>query len=270
MGIMAVIHTFGADMKWHPHFHLIVTGGGLSLDGQQWIATDPRFLMHHAGLKVPWKYQVITRLKKAHKKRVWRFPARASFLKSYPLFAAMLNKLWALIWYAHIGASLLDSRFSVRYVGRYTKRAVMAEYRITFYDGKLIRFSFRDYAEGRKISYMTMKVHAFIARLIRHIPDKHFPMIRSAGIFSNRWKQRYLPQARAALNQPEPATPKEPNSTWAERQTEYTGASPLICPNCKKPMRDIGVLFGDWAIIQQLFLQAGETRQVCPALRRSG
>ncbi len=49
MGILIVIHTFGADMKWHPHIHLIVTGGGLNLDGKRWIETDPRFLMHHGG-----------------------------------------------------------------------------------------------------------------------------------------------------------------------------------------------------------------------------
>ena len=49
--------TFGADMKWHPHIHLIVTGGGLSLDEKRWIQTDPRFLMHHGGLKKRWKYQ---------------------------------------------------------------------------------------------------------------------------------------------------------------------------------------------------------------------
>jgi hypothetical protein len=57
MGILIVVHTFGADMKWHPHIHLIVTGGGLSLDGKRWIATDPKFLMHHGGLKKRWKYK---------------------------------------------------------------------------------------------------------------------------------------------------------------------------------------------------------------------
>ena len=50
-----MIHTFGADMKWHPHIHLIVTGGGLSLDGKRWIETDPKFLMYHGGLKKRWK-----------------------------------------------------------------------------------------------------------------------------------------------------------------------------------------------------------------------
>jgi hypothetical protein len=54
-----------------------------------------------------------------------------------------------------------------------------------------------------KTSYMTLKVYTFIARLIRHILDKHFPMIRYAGLFSNRWRKQYLAQARIALNQPE-------------------------------------------------------------------
>lgn len=203
MGILIVIHTFGADMKWHPHIHLIVSAGGLSLDGKRWIKTDPKFLMPHGGLKKRWKYQVTTRMKKAHRQGQWRFPKSKDFLKEYPCFAAMLNKLWHLTWYAYIGASLLDPRFSIQYIGRYTKRAVMAEYRITYYDGKIVRFSYKDYAEGGKISFMTVKVHTFIGRLIRHIPDKQFPMIRYAGLFSNRWKQRYLSQARVALNRSE-------------------------------------------------------------------
>jgi hypothetical protein len=56
MGILIVVHTFGADMKC-PHIHLIVTGGGLSINANRWIATDPKFLMHHGGLKKQWKYK---------------------------------------------------------------------------------------------------------------------------------------------------------------------------------------------------------------------
>ena len=158
MGLLIVVHTFGSDLKWHPHIHLIVTGGGLSLDGKRWITTDPRYLMNHIGLKKRWKYQVITRLKKAHRRGLFRFPKSKEFLKDYSCFASMLNKLWKVTWYAYIGASLLDPRFSIRYIGRYTKRAVIAEYRIVHYDGKLLRFSFKDYAEGGKKSYKTMKV----------------------------------------------------------------------------------------------------------------
>jgi len=71
---------------------------------------------------------------------------------------------------------------------------------------------------------MTLKVYTFIGPLIRHIPDKHFPMIRYADLFSNRWKEHYLGQARDALNQSEPDDSDEDSQPpWAERQTDYTG-----------------------------------------------
>ena len=271
MGILIVIHTFGADMKWHPHIHLIVTGGGLSLDGKRWIETDPRFLMYPGGLKKRWKYQITTRMKKAHREGQWRFPKSKDFLKQYPCFASMLNKLWHLTWYAYIGASLLDPRFSIQYIGRYTKRAVMAEYRITYYDGKIVRFSYKDYAEGGKTSFMTLKVYAFIGRLIRHIPDKHFPMIRYAGLFSNRWKKQYLSQARVALNQSQPDdSNKNTQPSWADRQIDYTGTDPLICPNCDQPLTFIGTFFGNWNELQYLFNNAGKNSDIPPALLRPG
>jgi hypothetical protein len=183
----------------------------------------------------------------------------------------MLNKLWSVTWYAYIGTSLVDPRFSVQYIGRYTKRAVMAEYRITYYDGKIVRFSYKDYAEGGKTSYMTLKVHTFIGRLIRHIPDKHFPMIRYAGLFSNRWKKQYLSLARIALNQSDFDDPDE-NTTclWAERQTDYTGIDPLLCPNCDEPLTFVGTFFGDWNQLQCLFDKAGKDPFIPSVLLRPG
>ncbi|MBW2339253.1 MAG: transposase [Deltaproteobacteria bacterium] len=131
--------------------------------------------------------------------------------------------------------------------------------RITYYDGKIVRFSYKDYTEGGKTSFMTLKVHTFIGRLIRHIPDKDFPMIRYAGLFSNRWKQHYLGQARDALNQSAPDDSDEDTQpTWAERQTDYTGIDPLICPNCDKPLTFVGSFFGNWNELKYLFDIAGK------------
>jgi len=160
-------------------------------------------------------------------------------------------------------------RFSVQYIGRYTKRAVMAEYRIVYYDGKIVRFSYKDYAEGGKISYITMKVHTFIGRLIRHIPDKHFPMIRYAGLFTNRWKKQYLSQCRIALNQPEPVDTNT-HQSWAERQAEYTGTDPLLCPNCEQPLILVGIFFGNWEKLQYLFNITGKDADIAAPLLKPG
>ena len=113
----------------------------------------------------------------------------------------------------------------------------MAEYRIVYDDGKIVRFSYKDYAHGAKTRYITMKVYTFIGRLIRHIPDKYFPMVRYAGLFANRWKKKYLSQCRIALNQAEADdTDTHTHQSWAERQAEYTGTDPLRCPNCGQPL----------------------------------
>jgi len=147
----------------------------------------------------------------------------------------------------------------------------MAEYRIVYYDGKIIRFSYKDYAQGGKTSYMTLKVYTFIGRLIRHIPDKHFPMIRYAGLFSNRWRKQYLAQSRIALNQSE-TDDADTNiqTSWAERQTEYIGIDPLQCPNCDKPLTFVGSFFGNWSKLQYLFVKAGKDSTIAAALLRPG
>lgn len=271
MGIMMVLHTFGSDLKWNPHVHLVVTGGGLSLDERTWVTTDPRFLMSHKGLKSRWKYQVTTRLKQGHREQKWRFPKSLHFLSEYRCLASLLNKLWCLTWYAFIGASLMDPRFSVHYIGRYTKRAVLAEYRITHYDGKIVRFAYKDYAQGGATSYMTLGVLTFIGRLVRHIPDKHFPMIRHAGIFANRWKHRYLPMARRALKLvARSSSPRKAGKPWAERQGEYKGRDPLTCPDCNLRMILLGSFFGSWTQIQIIFQRADKNPAIPTPLRKPG
>jgi hypothetical protein len=262
MGIIVVIHTFGSDIKWHPHIHLLVTEGGLSLDGRRWIRPYKLgWLISHAGLKKMWRYHCLTAFRRAHKAGQLRWEASSAFMKKYPVFNKMLSTLYNLTWYVHIGASLLDPGGTVRYIGRYTKRAVLAEYRITHCDDKVVRFSFRDYAQGGKTSYKALPVLAFIKRLIRHIPDKHFKMVRHAGLFASRWKGRYLSEARAALaaqagDAHEIVLEHEPSTallSWRERRIAEQGEDPLRCPTCQVPMELQCRVFGSHAVIAEYF-----------------
>ena len=135
--------------KWHPHVHLLVSEGGLSLDGKRWIRPyNLGWLMSEAGVKKMWRSHCVTAFRRAHRPGELRWEAKSAFLKQYPCF----NKLLSSNWYVHIGAALLDPGATVRYIGRYTKRAVLAEYRITHYDGKQVRLAYRDYAQGGKTS----------------------------------------------------------------------------------------------------------------------
>jgi hypothetical protein len=261
---VAVLHTFGSDLKWHPHLHLLVTEGGLSLDGSRWVRPyGDGWLMAHGALKKMWRYHLIRALRRAHRAGELHFSKKASFLADYPRFNALLRRLYEMVWYAHIGASLRDPGFTLRYIGRYTKRTVLAEYRITSYDPDrgLVRFAFRDYAQGGRTSYKTLPVLAFIGRLIRHIPDKHFKMVRYAGLFAPRWRQHYLTHARDALGQSKPETPQAETPPvcllpWQERR-RAAGNDPLWCPDCNVAMEFVRLVFGPHEPIAELFRLAG-------------
>jgi hypothetical protein len=266
LGMVLVLHTFGGDLKWHPHLHLLVTEGGLSLDGKRWVRPyGDGWLMAHGGLKKMWRYHVIRALRRAHRAGELRFPDSAAFLADYPRFNALLQRLYQMTWYAHIGASLRDPGFTLRYIGRYTKRAVLAEYRITHYDPerKTVRFAFQDYAQGGKTSFKTLPVLAFLGRLIQHIPDKHFKMVRYAGLFATRHRAHYLEHARAVLGQEDSTTPAEPEPTptshldWRERR-QAEGTDPLLCPRCEIPMVFVRLVFGPHEPIAELFRAAGK------------
>ncbi len=149
-----------------------------------------------------------------------------------------------------------------------------------------VRFAFRDYAAGGRTRFATLGVLAFIGRLIRHIPDSraagetgpelaegqrsghHFPMVRHAGLFANRWRARHLAQARQALRQPEPAPPA-PAAGWASRQQRLSGADPLCCPHCQVPLVLVAVVFCPWDELQARTHVSGRLLPVPLALRKA-
>ena len=73
-GLIAVMHTFGADIKFHSHVHVLVTAGGLSTGGERWVSLGHGYLMPQAGLKKRWRYQVTSRVNKAYRAGQLRMP----------------------------------------------------------------------------------------------------------------------------------------------------------------------------------------------------
>ena len=259
-GFYAVLHTFGSDLKFHPHLHILITAGGLSLDRKKWIAAPDNFLMPEKGLKKRWRFNVIKGLIKANDKGLLKMP----FLEKkgeYLNLRGVISVISKLTWYIYIGARLLEIGMSVKYIGRYTKKPVIAETRIIRCDNKWVIFKYKDYANGRQISVKKMRLFTFITYLTQHIPDKYFRVVRPYGIFSNRKRKDLLPLAKQLLNQGvEPEKVTIPN--WRERQSLHHGHDPLICQNCSTEMRLFMVFFGppDYEMMTKLGFKNYEAR----------
>jgi hypothetical protein len=254
-GLIEVIHTFGSDLKFHPHVHVIVTAGGLSLDGTRWEALRGGYLMPEAGLKKRWRYQVTTRVGAALRAGEITMPTQRSG-ERLP-WGVVLAAVLRLVWYVMIGTALKEIGFAVSYIGRYTRRPVIAEARILRFDEKWDVFRYKDYAAGGRQAVKKLPVFEFIGRLIRHIPDKHFRMVRHYGLFATRVRGERLPQARALLGQAEPEPVAPP--TWRERWERRTGTDPLACPRCGREMVLVEYCFGPHAVLYaRLGLERGQ------------
>ena len=147
-GLIAVMHTFGADLKFHPHVHVLVTAGGLTSDGQRWVRRSGGYLMPEAGLKKRWRYQVTSRVNAVHGAGELRMPRLASDRRRRLKIGMIMAAVLKMIWYVTIGTSLKQIGFAVSYIGRYTRRPVIAEGRILRFDAKWVIFRYKDYSQG--------------------------------------------------------------------------------------------------------------------------
>jgi hypothetical protein len=225
-GIIMVLHTFGRDLKFNPHIHMLITCGGLSIDKSKWI---PCSFIPHQVLKPIWRYQIINALRTLFKKQLLKFPPKHQNLSCSVSFNKFLNTLYNQPWYVYIGRKLDSAKITIQYIGRYTKRPVIAEARITSYDGHSVEFFFEDHATNQKHT-VKLTVERFIINLIRHIPDKHFRQIRYTGIFASRIRTASLSLARKLLCQIKKLPCK--NLSWRDRKIMYSGRDPRSCPIC--------------------------------------
>jgi hypothetical protein len=134
-----------------------------------------------------------------------------------------------------MGVKLMTAKFTVGYIGRYTKRPVIALSRIKRFDesSNTVTFEYQDKTE--KIHKLTtLPAHDFIALLIRHIHKSHFKQIRYSGLYAHRTRSSLVPLCRSLLQQK--TLPLPLPSLWRERTQLRNHTDPLICPHCHQEL----------------------------------
>lgn len=241
-GFILVCHTFGSDLKFNPHMHLLITAGGLSLDHTRWIHVSKRSLVRGVDLAREWKKNVIQEIRTAESKGELEHPPFNGDPNNPTRVPDLLICVAKKKWWTHIGPSLEQVDHAVRYCCRYTRRPVIGEMRIVRYDGTDVYYRYSDYYEGGNQKVMRRSALYFIHRLIQHIPPKNFIQVRHYGLFATTLRAKLLPIARRLLAQRKRRR-RQP-STWEQRRRLHTQADPLACPQCARTMTYYCMLFG--------------------------
>jgi hypothetical protein len=242
-GIIMVLHTFGSDLKWNPHLHVIVTAGGLSCDGGRWVDAPKRYLVPAPLLGTEWKLRVLQGVARAHRGQKLYCRRLRSDRRRRIDIPEMLGYVRTLRWHILIGPTLRTAEKAVRYACRYTKRPVLAEGRILNMNAKgWVTFRYKDYHQGGATAVKSLPALIFLDKVFQHFPDERFRQVRHYGIFSTRCRSTALPTARRLLAQRKKRRPSP--TTWEQRRKAAGNGRPLSCPRCGREMLLWCLLFG--------------------------
>ena len=255
IGITSVLHTWGSAMTHHPHVHMIVPGGGLSVDGTRWIATKPNFLLPVFVLSKLFRRLMLEKLAVAHASNKLAFYGAQAHLADPAKFAKLLAPLKKKRWFVYAKEPFAGPKQVLAYLSRYTHRVAISNGRLLKADGRVVTFRVKNYRVDGDARYtaMTLNTGEFIRRFLLHVLPKGFHRIRHYGLLATGQRADNIELARTLLN-PEAVTDSSPDhmidSTADDRKAELPP-----CPCCGGRQRII-----------ETFLR-GETPPHRPTLR---
>src|SRR6202022_56448 len=204
IGILSVLHTWGSAMPHHPHVHMIVPGGGFSLDGKSWISCRPRFFLSVRVLSRLFRRLFLQKLVAAHEAGELQFFNVHAALLDAQAFATFLAPLRDSEWVVYSKRPFGGPKEVLRYLARYTHRVAISNRRLIACDDNGVTFKWKDYRlEGReRYKVMTLATHEFIRRFLIHVLPAGFHRIRYYGLLASGKRAENIHRARELLTLP--------------------------------------------------------------------
>ncbi len=216
-GIIAVLHTYGRDMKWNPHIHTIVTEGAI---GNFNIFKKFDFISYDA-LRKHFQKILLDLLEKKINNSNFKTLKNFIYKKSNKGFYVYTEK--------KNNQSTLNM---IEYAIRYTGKPAMAESRIIDYDGEYVTFWYQRHKDNKLIKER-VHVYDFFKRLIIHIPDENFKTVRYYGIYAKKHK---FHDKMIMLIKSQTHKLRNQLNSWRMMIIKYFDIAPLTCPNCGNQM----------------------------------
>jgi hypothetical protein len=250
LGITLVLHTWGSALTHHPHVHGIVPGGGLSVDGQRWIACRPGFFLPVRVLSRLFRRRFLEDLQQVYRAGKLQFFGEHVALAGADAFKAWLAPLRKCEWVVYAKRPFAGPEAVLAYLSRYTHRVAISNSRLLALDERGVTFRWKDYrAKGRtRYKTMTLEPGEFMRRFLLHVLPGGFHRIRHYGLLANCSRTASLALARQLLHEPLPDTPAPPGPDVAPT---------FVCAHCGHAM-----------VVVQTFVR-GETIRAPPQLLAS-
>lgn len=231
IGLTAVLHTWGSALTHHPHVHIIVPGGGISPDGERWIACRPGFFLPVRVLSRLFRRLFLEQLAAAYLAGQLQFFGSRAALADPKTFKQYLAPLRKAEWVVYAKRPFGGPEAVLAYLSRYTHRVAIGNSRLIAFNDAGVTFKWKDYraSQQQRAKVMTLAVDEFIRRFLIHVLPSGFHRIRHYGLFANGGRAENIARARQLLDVPEP--PRQPDDTGCSGDGEPQPSS-YPCPCC--------------------------------------
>ena len=233
VGGTAILHTWGQNLSQHLHLHCVVSGGALTQDGARWLAAPPGFLFPVRALARVFRGKYLQALHRAFTAGRLRFAGALAALADPEAFATWLRDLRRHDWVVYAKRPFAGPTQLLEYLGRYTHRVAISNERLVSHTDGVVRFRWRDYADGDRVKIMTLAAEEFIRRFLLHVVPDGFVRIRHFGFLANRTRRTKLARCRALLTPP-PAPAASAIESVAALMRRLTGIDIDRCPVCQQ------------------------------------
>ena len=198
-------------MTHHPHIHMIVPGGGISLDGRRWISSRPAFLLPVRVLGMLFRRLFLTRLIELHTAGRLAFSGNQAGLADRRPFLRHLAAIRKKRFVVYAKPPFSGPEAVLAYLSRYTHRVAISNRRLIAFDETGVTFRYKDYRRDgpERQRVMTLAPHEFIRRFLLHVLPPGFHRIRHYGLLASSACKTSIARARELLAVAPPPLPVE-------------------------------------------------------------
>jgi hypothetical protein len=203
LGVVAVLHTWGQNLHYHPHIHCIATGGGLSCDARGRIAEEPHWLACRPGFFLP--VRVLSRLFRGKFLAQLRALVEAGQLRTpagleeAAAFRSWLAEQYEMDWVVYAKEPFGNASVALKYLARYTHRVAISNSRMVAVTEEGVTFRYKDYGADHRQREMTLAGVEFVRRWLQHVLPRGFVKVRHWGLLANGQRAERLELSRRLL-----------------------------------------------------------------------
>lgn len=226
VGFFSILHTWGQNLMYHPHVHIVVTGGGLT-ETNKWIEKKEDFFIPVRVMSKVFRGKFLYYMKREK----LEFFNKMKEFENPVIYNELIQNLYQKDWVVYCKEPFKNAESVIQYLGKYTHRVAISNERIVGIEGEEVKFKWRDYKDNNEMKEMKISIEEFIRRFMMHILPPNFMKIRYYGILGNRNKKKKLLKCKI-LTKTKIYIKKELPTLEILKQT--LGKDFNLCPHCKK------------------------------------